>query len=347
MRVARWYGAKDVRVEKVDEPQTPDNKIKIKVKRAGICGSDLHVFYWGLAISQEPHPITGAKAPITMGHEFGGEIVEIGKNVKTTLKVGDKVAVEPNIYRKDDKMVKIGKYNLSADAGFVGINDHGGFAEFCLLDEHMLHKIPDGVSFEEAALVEPTAVAFQAVLNSSQKLGDQVLVYGTGPIGQLTVMCAKMAGATTIIAVDISEERLQMAKNVGATHVLNGKDTDVFERIMQISDGGVDVAYECSGAQIGFTNSLKAVVKGGEVMVVAAYSSELSFDVNMALVSEKKVSTSIGYRNVYPQVIRAIATKQLDVKKLVTKEIELEDIVKEGFETLHSSPKHSKILIKL
>lgn len=161
MRVARWYGAKDVRVEKVDEPQTPDNKIKIKVKRAGICGSDLHVFYWGLAISQEPHPITGAKAPITMGHEFGGEIVEIGKNVKTTLKVGDKVAVEPNIYRKDDKMVKIGKYNLSADAGFVGINDHGGFAEFCLLDEHMLHKIPDGVSFRKPHLLSQLRLHFK------------------------------------------------------------------------------------------------------------------------------------------------------------------------------------------
>lgn len=346
MKAAVWHGKEDVRVEQVSEPKTPNNKVKIKVERAGICGSDLHIYYWGLAMSHEPHPITGEKAPIIMGHEFGGQIVEIGKDVKTTLKVGDRVAVEPNIYRADDPMVKKGKYNLSEDAAFVGISSNGGFAEYCLLDAHQLHKIPNGVSFEEAALVEPTAVAFQAVLNSAQKLGDQVLVYGVGPIGQLTVMCAKMAGATTVIAVDISEERLEMAKNVGATHVVNGKDENVLQQILEISDGGVDVAYECSGVQIGFTNSLKSVVKGGQVMVVAAYGADLAFDATGALIAEKNITTSIGYRNVYPQVIRAIANKQLDVRKIVTKEIELKDIVKQGFEVLHSSPKHSKILVK-
>ena len=345
MKAARWYGLKDVRIEDVAVPATPDNKIKVQVKKCGICGSDLHAYYHGLGVSLEPHPITGKSFPVTLGHEFGGEIVEIGSAVNTTLKVGDRITVEPNIYRLDDPMVAKGKYNLSRDAGFLGYQDDGGFAEYVLVDKHMVHKLPDGVSYEEAALVEPTAVAFQAVRNSTLKVGDQVAVFGVGPIGQLTVMCARMAGATTIVAVDVSAERLEMAKKCGATHVINGKDADVVAQIMAIT-GGVDVAYECAGVQATFDNALNSLVSGGELMIVAGYAEPVQFNTILALLTEKKISTSIGYRNVYPQVLAAIALKLIDPKKVVTKEIALKDLVKEGFEALHGQPKHSKILVK-
>jgi len=229
MRAAVWHNVKDVRVDQVQEPQTPPGKVKVKVEWAGICGSDLHIFSHGLPL--EPHPLTGQKPPVTLGHEFSGTIVEAGEGV-TGYRAGERVAVEPLIYCGRCYACRRGYYNQCYTVGFVGINRDGGFAEYVIVDEHMLHPLPDHVSFEEGALVEPTAVSLYAVRESKLKPGDPVAIFGVGPIGLLTLLCVKAAGASQIIAVDLSEEHLKLAQQLGATTVLEGRREDIAQTIL-------------------------------------------------------------------------------------------------------------------
>lgn len=157
MKAAVLYNAKDLRVEEMNEPMILSNQIKVKVEWAGICGSDLHAYSHGL--SMEAHPISGEKPPFALGHEFSGTIVEVGDEV-TKSKIGDRVAIEPLLYCGECYACNRGHYNQCNKVGFVGLSRNGGFAEYTIVDENMVHVLPDNVSFEEGALVEPTAVSF-------------------------------------------------------------------------------------------------------------------------------------------------------------------------------------------
>lgn len=343
MKAAVLYSAKDLRVEEVKEPSPLSNQIKVKVERAGICGSDLHAYSHGL--SMEAHPLTGVKPPLTLGHEFSGTIVEIGNEV-TKFQIGDRVAIEPLIYCGDCYACKRGYYNQCSKVGFVGLNCDGGFAEYTIVDEKMAHLLPDNVSFEEGALVEPAAVSFYAVRESKLKAGDSVAIFGAGPIGLLALLAAKAAGATKMIVVDLSEERLQKAKELGATTIIDGHRDDIVETILQLTNGGVNVVYECAGAQATMTNAVASVKQGGQIMAIAVYSKPVSIDMGQILYKAADITSTLAYRHVFPEVIDMISTGRLDVKQVITKKIALDDIVEEGFHQLINDVKQAKILVK-
>lgn len=345
MKAAIIYGTKDVRVEDVQEPQVSAGRVKVKVEWAGICGSDLHAYHHGIGVTAEPHPITKKGLPLALGHEFAGVITEVGEGV-TELAVGDRVAIEPIIYAKDDYYAKQGFYNRAVMFGFVGLQDDGGFAEYTVVDADQAHKLPDNVSLEEGALIEPTAVTVQAVKESQIKIGDAVVVYGAGPIGLLTIIAAKAAGAATIIAVDISPERLQKALEVGATTVINSMEEDATAKILSLHPYGVDVAYEAAGAQQTFTSALEAIKKGGQLMIIAAYAQPVTLDVNSILTKEVTIKTSLAYRHIFPEVIAMISSGRLDVKPVITRQIKLDNIVEEGLELLVKDKSQAKILVK-
>lgn len=343
MKAAVWHHINDVRVEEVEEPKVSSGQLKVKVEWAGICGSDLHAYAHGL--SMEPHPISGQKPPLTLGHEFSGTIVEVADDV-TSHRVGERVAIEPLIYCGECYACKRGYYNQCSKVGFIGINRDGGFAEYVVVDENMVHVLPDNVSFEEGALVEPTAVSFYAVRESKLKPGDPVAIFGAGPIGLLTLLSAKAAGATQIIVVDLSEERLQKAKELGATTVLNGKRDDIAETILRLTNGGVSVAYECAGAQPTMTSAVASVRQGGQVMAIAVFAEPAAIHMGLVMFKAADITSTLAYRHVFPEVIDMIATGRLDVKPVITKKIQLEDIVEEGFNQLINDKKQSKILVQ-
>jgi (R,R)-butanediol dehydrogenase / meso-butanediol dehydrogenase / diacetyl reductase len=345
MKAAVIYGAKDLRVENISEPAVTPGNVKVKVEWAGICGSDLHAYHHGMGLPVEPHSVSGRKLPLTFGHEFAGVVVEIGENV-TAVAVGDRVAVEPVIYKEDDYYVKQGKYNLANQFGFLGLHADGGFAEYAIVNAQMVHKLPDHVSLEEGALVEPTAVCLHAIKLSDLKAGQTVIVYGAGPIGLLTIIAAKAAGAAEIIAVDISKERLEKALEVGASTVINSLEEDVASKVLSICDKGVDIAYEAAGVEATFNSALSVLKKGGQLMVIALYSKPITFNVNLVVARELKITASLAYRHIYPEVISMIATGRLDVKKVITKKIALDDIVKEGLELLLEDKSQAKILVR-
>lgn len=343
MKAVVWHNIKDVRVEQVQEPEVLPGQVKLKVEWAGICGSDLHAYSHGLSL--EAHPISGQKPPLTLGHEFSGTIVEVAADV-TGHVVGERVAIEPLIYCGECYACKRGYYNQCSKVGFVGLNRDGGFAEYVIVDEKMVHVLPDHVSFEEGALVEPTAVSFYAVRESKLKPGDSVAIFGAGPIGLLTLLSVKAAGATQIIVIDLSEERLEKAKELGATSIINGMRDDIVETIHQLTNGGVSVAYECAGAQPTMTSAVASVKQGGQVMAIAVFAKPIAIDMGQLMFKAADLTSTLAYRHVFPEVIEMIGTGRLDVKQVITKKIELDDIVEEGFNQLINDKKQAKILVR-
>jgi len=174
MKAARYYAAKDIRVEETSMPSVNKNQVKIEVKYAGICGSDLHEYSHGPIVipMKELYPLNGHCGVTIMGHEFSGVVVEVGDNFQPeSVKTGDRVVIEPIFRNPNSYYTAKGEYNLSEPAGGIGLMGNGGFAKYVVVEDYMVHKIPDSVSFEQGALVEPAAVAVHAVKTSGLQLG--------------------------------------------------------------------------------------------------------------------------------------------------------------------------------
>lgn len=348
MKALRWYGVKDLRIEQIEEPKALPGKVKIKVEWCGICGSDLHEYTAGPIFipGSEPHPITGEQAPVVMGHEFSGQVVEVGEGVSRIQK-GDRVVVEPIFNCGECTACRQGKYNLCEKMGFLGLaGGGGGFSEYVAADEHMVHKIPESVSFEQGALVEPSAVALYAVRSSKLKVGDKAVVFGAGPIGLLVIEALKASGASKIYAVELSPERSQKATELGA-HVINPKEVnDVVEEIHRLTDGGADVVYEVTGVPPVLEQALESVRIGGELMIVSIFEKEAPIKPNKIVIQERSISGIIGYRDVFPAVISLMEKGYFPADKLVTKRIKLDDVIEQGFEGLLKEKNQVKILVK-
>ncbi|MED1421355.1 2,3-butanediol dehydrogenase [Bacillus smithii] len=348
MKGARWHNVRDIRVEEVEEPKVEKGKVKIQVEWAGICGSDLHEYVAGPIFIpvKEPHPISKDVAPIIMGHEFSGRVVEVGEGV-TKVKVGDPVVVEPILRCGKCPACKQGKYNLCENLGFHGLaGGGGGFSEYTVVDEYMVHKMPEGLSFEQGALVEPAAVALHAVRSSKIKAGDKAAVFGTGPIGLLVIEALKAAGASKIYAVEVSEERLQKALELGATAVINPKNEDPVQKLLELTDGGVDVSFEVTGVPAVLQQAVDSTAFEGETVIVSIWEKEANLLPNNIVLKERNVKGVIAYRDIFPAVMELMKRGYFPAEKLVTKKIKLDQIVEEGFEKLIKEKDQVKILVK-
>lgn len=351
MKAARIYGTRDLRVEKIPIKELQPHQVKIKVEYAGICGSDLHIYtnFESGIIPTEPHPMTGGKAPLVIGHEFSGIIEEVGADVND-YKIGDRVCIEPTYYCGTCRECRKGHYHIcrTSNSALVGNATDGGFAEYCVTEADKLHLLPDNVSLEEGALVEPTAVAYHGVIRSGLQAGQKVLINGAGPIGLLTAEIVKAAGATMIIVSDVSEERLALAKSMGATHTLNPMKVDVIAEIMKLThNDGVDISFEAAGVQATIDSAIAATKRKGTVLVLALFMQPPKVNLFDAILREITIKLSVMYANEFPQVIDLMATKQIDVSKVVTSKIKLDDIVSEGFEKLLNDKTEAKILIEM
>ncbi|MGM1048440.1 MAG: 2,3-butanediol dehydrogenase [Bacillota bacterium] len=346
MKALRWHAVKDLRLENIEEPKPSKGEVKIKVEWCGICGSDLHEYTAGpIFIPLETHPLSGDKAPIVMGHEFSGQVVEVGEGV-TRASVGDRVVVEPIYACGTCQACKQGHYNLCDKMGFYGLaGGGGGFSEYAAVPEVMIHKIPESVSYEQGALVEPSAVALHAVRSSKLKVGDKAVVFGTGPIGLLVIEALKASGASEIYAVELSEERKQKAAELGAI-VIDPKQYDAVEEIHKRTNGGADVSFEVTGVPPVLAQAIKSTKLGGETMIVSIFEKEASIHPQDIVLKERTVTGIIGYRDVFPAVISLMAQGYFPADKLVTKRITLDEVIDEGFEGLLRERNQVKILVK-
>lgn len=257
MKAVRMYAPKDLRLETVSIPAVSEDEVLIKVMAVGICGSDIpRVNKYGAHVS-----------PIIPGHEFAGEVVELGTKV-SEIKVGDRVTVAPLIPCYKCEYCKIGEYSLCEDYSYYGSRCDGAFAQYISVKEKNVLKVNDSVSFETAATTDPFANALHCLKRGSFKAGDRVCVYGCGAIGLYTVMAAKALGASKVVAVDVSQEKLDTATRCGADAVFNGRDADVSKQVCDYLGGGADVVAEISGVPISQQNCILSAAKLGRVVIV-------------------------------------------------------------------------------
>ena len=281
MKVAVMNGIGKMGFTERDIPTPKDDEVLVKLDYVGICGSDLHYYESGAIGDYVVEP------PFVLGHEPGGVVVEVGKDVKH-LKVGDKVALEPGKTCGHCEFCKQGKYNLCPDVVFFATPPVDGvFQEYVAHEADLCFKLPENVSTLEGALIEPLAVGFHAAIQGDAHLGQKAVVMGAGCIGLVSMMALKARGVSEVYVVDIMEKRLAKAMELGADGVINGSKTDAVEEVRKLTEGkGCDLALD----------------------------KELTF------------KTVFRYRHIYPMAIDAVAAGKVNLKGIVTNVFDLDDV---------------------
>ena len=324
MKVAVMLGTGKMGFEERDIPKAKDDEVLVKLEYVGICGSDLHYYETGAIGDYVVEP------PFVLGHEPGGTVVEVGKNVKH-LKVGDRVALEPGKTCGHCEFCKTGRYNLCPDVVFFATPPVDGvFQEYVAHEADLCYKLPDNVSTLEGALIEPLAVGFHAAIQGDAHLGQRAVVMGAGCIGLVSMMALKARGVSEVYVVDIMEKRLEKALELGAAGVINGAEEDVLERVKELTDGaGMDLVIETAGTEITTRQAIHMAKKGSNIVLVGySKSGEMTLPMSLVLDKELTFKTVFRYRHIYPMAIDAVAAGKVNLKGIVTDVLGLDEVQK-------------------
>lgn len=326
-----------------DIPEIKEDEVLIKIEYVGVCGSDLH-FY------EEGH-IGDVKVsyPFVLGHEAAGSIVKTGSAVEN-LKIGDRVALEPGKTCGKCEFCRKGKYNLCPNVEFFATPPYDGvFSEYAAHPAELCFKLPETVSTLEGALIEPLAVGFHAVNQGEAHIGQTAVVMGAGCIGLVSLLALKAVGITKVIVVDVLERRLQKAMELGAFAVVNGKDKNVVEEIMNMTGhAGCDLVIETAGTEVTTTQAIQMAKKGSNIVLVG-YSStgRMTLPTSLALDKELCFKTVFRYRHIYPSAIEAVADGRVNIKEIVTHQFKMKDIQKGLDECVNHKAEVVKAVIKI
>jgi 2-desacetyl-2-hydroxyethyl bacteriochlorophyllide A dehydrogenase len=322
MKAAIWYGGKDIRIEEVPLPIIKDDEVLVKVKAVSICGSDLHAY---LGVSKRRVP------PLVMGHEFSGEITKVGKKVKN-LSEGERVVVEPIVFCGTCQLCRQGRNNICQNLQLVGLHVSGAFSEYVSVPAKKCYTLPTTVSFEEASLVEPLAVAVHAVNLASLEKNDAIAIIGSGAIGLMTLQVAKESGVRKTYGLDTLEYRLAVARKLGATTTINVTKEEPVQKIL--AEGGVDAVFEAVGHQQTVQQGLAMVKKGGTVVIIGMLEAMMQLPMLDITVKEIELHGSYGYTSKdFQQALDLITKRKVNVIPLITHLLPLENI-QHGFEIL-------------
>lgn len=349
MKAAVWYGKKDVRVMDVPEPPSPkEGYVKVKVQWCGICGSDLHEYLAGPIFIpvDKPHALTGDTAPVILGHEFSGDVVEVGPGV-TNVKVGDRVAPDACQVCWECPRCRENKYSLCEKLAFTGLMTDGAFAEYVNVPAYTIYKIPDNMSYELAALIEPLAVSMHAIRRAPLIQGDTAVVMGGGTIGLGTVMAAKAAGASKVYCVEVAKARKEYALKAGADAVLDPTEVDVVAKVKELTNGGADVVFECIGSDKTAPIAIELARSAGKIVIVGIFEKASQLNFNALSFTEREVIGSLAYYGDFGPAIQLVSDGRINPEPLITGKISINDIVEKGFEELvNHKEENVKIIVK-
>jgi len=320
-------GVRKLEMQKRPIPTPKDQEVLVKIKHVGVCGSDLHFYESGVLGTNI------FKDPLVLGHESSGEVVSVGRDVKS-LKVGDLVALEPGVPCGKCDYCLSGKYNLCPDVAFMACPGYdGAFVEYVAWPEAWSFKLPDGMNTVEGALIEPLNVGLHAVNQSEIKYGQSAAILGSGCIGLCTLLSLKMAGVTEIYVVDVIQKRLDKAIELGATAIINGKENNAVDAIKELTNGkGVDVCFETAGNKFTTQQTVEMIKRGGTVVLVGmSPDSHTPFPTTMLIDKEAKLNTIFRYRHLYPTAIKLVSNKLIPIQKIVSHTFNFRDI-EEGIE---------------
>lgn len=350
MRAVRYYGKEDIRIEQVPEPTVQPGQIKIAPAFVGICGTDLHEYLGGPNFCPATaHPVTGETIPVTLGHEFSGVIKEIGPGV-TGFTVGQACAVQPTVFCGHCAACESGAQNACHTGGFVGLSGGGGGLSeaVCVRATHVF-PLPENLTLEMGALVEPLSVSWHAITAAPEINSDSVtVVLGGGPIGLAAILCLKAKGVKTIIVSEVATSRQKFATEFGATKVVNPLKEDLKKVALELSDGrGADVVFDCAGVPASVKSACEVVKTKGTVVNVAIWEKEIPFNPNWVTWKESSYKSVLGYqREDYEAVIENLRTGAIKPNGMITRKIKLENIVEDGIKTLiNDKDSHVKILV--
>lgn len=302
-------------------PSPGPDEVLVKLEYIGICGSDIHYYEHGKIGDFV------VEGDFILGHECAGTIQQVGSNVHH-LKVGDRVALEPGATCGQCEYCKSGRYNLCPDVKFLATPPyHGCLSDYIAYPASLAFKLPDQVSTREGALVEPLAVGLHAAGQGKVKLGDTVVILGTGAIGLMTILACKAFGATEIIAVDIIDKRLEFASKLGATHVINAMRDNVQDEVARLTGGkGARVVFETAGSEKTVQETPYLVERGGTIVLVGLAAKDIiPYNFMQIMWKEANIESVFRYRNLFPIAINAIADGKIAVKDMITHEFDFVD----------------------
>ncbi len=298
----------------VPDPEISDNEVLIKVKACGICGSDVH----GLDGS------TGRRIPpMIMGHEASGIIVKTGNGVKS-WKYGDRVTFDSTVYPLDDWYTLEGMYNLSDNREVLGVSPgtykrNGAFAEYVTVPQHILYRIPENVTFEQAAMTEAVAVALHSINISGIKMGDKCVVVGAGMIGIFIIKLLRISGASKVIAIDIDPNRCEQAMKAGADYAFISTESNIEGKIQALtSHRGADKSFEAVGRSESVNMAIGVLRKGGKSILVGNISPEIKFPLQTVVTRELKILGSCAIRGEYEVVLGLIESGKISVNDQIS-----------------------------
>lgn len=328
------YGINDIRLEQTPIEEPGDNEVLLKMACVGICGSDVHYLVNGKIGDFV------VRKPMIIGHESAGVVAKLGKGV-THLKVGDRVAIEPGVPCRICKFCKEGRYNLCKEIVFCATPPvHGSLRRYYKHAADFCFKLPDHVSLEEGALMEPLSVGVHACKRANIGIESTVLILGAGPIGLVSLLAAKAMGASKIIIVDLVQERLDVAKKLGAdeTLVINREkynETETMKKIHDLLGEEPDRTIDATGAQSMIRLAILATRSGGVAVLVGMGAPEVQVPLINALIREVDIRGVFRYVNDYADALNLLASKKIDVKPLITHNYNIEDTVA-AFDTAKS-----------
>jgi len=342
-RAAYMTGINKMEIRDIEIPKLKEKDVLVKVEYVGICGSDVHYLEYGKI---GDFIVNG---DFILGHECAGTIVEIGTGVEN-LKVGDRVALEPGQTCGQCEFCKSGRYNLCPSVEFLATPPyHGCLMNYIAFPENMAFKLPDNISTKEGALVEPLAVGIHAANQGNVKLGDSVVILGAGTIGLVTLLACKANGAADITVVDVIPKRLEFAKKLGATTVINAAESDVFAEVDKLTNKkGVDVVIETAGSARTISQTPYLIKNGGCVVLVGLAPQDIiEYNFAKIMAKEAQIKSVFRYRNIYPQAIKAISSGLIDISGIITHEFNFEDTAKAFDYAINNKQDVVKAVIKM
>jgi len=336
MKAGVFYGAGDIRYEDVPEPKIGPDGIIVKVKASGICGSDLHPYRLGA-------PMSG----IIFGHESSGEVVEVGANVKS-IKVGDRMVAVPVDVCHECHWCKNEQYEHCLSFQMPGWHIPGAYAEYVAIpyynDKISAPVLPDNVSFEEGAAVEPLSVGLFGVTKAGVKPEDKVVVIGAGMIGLCIVQVLRAIGVSQIIVSGRRSKRLELARQCGAEIVVNAAQDDVVQTVRDTWPGRMaDVVFECAGVEATLQQSIEIVRTGGKVVLEGIFEQTFDWSLNAAISKDVSLIGCLGED--FPGTMDLLRSGKVDMKPLITHEFPLQQ-VKEAFDAALHADDAIKVLLK-
>lgn len=336
VKACLYKSSSNIVIEDIELPVLKQGEVLVKVDYAGICGTDMLIYSGN-------HP--RVKAPLVMGHEFSGQIIEVREQTK--FSIGDNVVVEPTISCGECTACKKGNFNVCKNLKLIGIDINGGFSEYVAVPHHRIHLIPKSLSNIHASLSEPVAVGVHNIRKSEMKVGDTIAILGAGPIGLIIAMIAKVSGAKDIYITDISNYRLEKARELGFIPINSAECNVISEIKKNTNNEGVDIVFEAAGNNITAKQMTELVGIQGKIVIVSVYKEPSLVDLaTMHFKELSMISTRCYSSSDFATAINIIASRQIDVDILISHIISLDD-AKRGFELMKDVEKSVKVIFQV